>query len=224
MKLLALETATEACSVALWCDGQCQEEFLHAPRQQTQLLLPMIDRLLAGAGLTLSQLDAIAYSRGPGAFTGVRIAAAAAQGLAFGADIPVLPISTLQATAQGVWRLQRESQVVTVFDARMNEVYVGAYGCQGQLMAPIAAEQLLPPEHVSLSLPGDWFGAGNGWSYASVLTQRLAVTRFDESAMPHAFDVAVLAVSDFQEGKALAPELALPVYLRDEVWKKLPGR
>lgn len=226
MKLLALETATEACSAALWVDGRVLARFQHAPRLQTELMLPMVDELLAEAGLRLNDLDAIAYSRGPGAFTGVRIAAAVAQGLAFGVDLPIIPVSSLQTLAQGVYREFGASQVLCVFDARMDEVYVGAYQLLGEdrLMQPLMPERLGAAATVQLPEEGAYFGAGNGLVYLPVLAPRIHLTHTEAKLFPQAQDLAVLAVPEFKAGRALAPELALPVYLRDEVWQKLPGR
>lgn len=223
MRLLALETATESCSVALLIDGEVREEFVHAPRLQTQLILPMTERLLAEAGLSLTGLDAVAFSRGPGAFTGVRIATAVAQGLAFGADLPVVPVSSLQTTAQGVLRQHGEKQAVVVFDARMDEVYAAAFIERDGLMQAVSDELLASPADVPLSLSaGRWFGVGNGWTYRDKLP--FLVDDCDVNGFPHACDLARLAVDVMSRGGAVPPEQGLPVYLRDAVWKKLPGR
>lgn len=190
MNLLALETATEHCSVALLrsaVDGSHEVlvRRLHAPRQQTELILPMIDEVLAESGLRLNQLDGLAYSRGPGAFTGVRIAAAVAQGLALGADLGVVPVSSLQALAQGAWRATGAEAVLASFDARMQEVYAGAFllGAEGSeqegLMQPQTAEVAARPEALPEALVLAWsamvdaalsprraataVGAGSGW-------------------------------------------------------------
>lgn len=245
MNLLALETATEACSVALLrttVDGRREvvARRLHAPRQQTELILPMVDEVLAEAGLALTALDALAYSRGPGAFTGVRIAAAVAQGLALGADLPVLPVSSLQALAQGALRMQSARAVLASFDARMQEVYAGAYVADADgLMQPCADEVACRPGAMPEALCAAWaallaaeptlaqnsVGAGSGWaSYADILRAQLPVATLAGELPPDAEDVATLALPRVQAGQALAPELALPVYLRDDVWKKLPGR
>lgn len=223
MKLLALETATEACSAALLVEGRVLARYVHAPRLQTELLLPMVDELLAEAGLSLNGLDAIAYSRGPGAFTGVRIAAAMAQGLAFGADLPLLPLSSLQTLAQGAYRQFGAGRVLAVFDARMDEIYVGAYGLDGELMLPLAPERLGPPDQVPLP-EGAFFAAGNGLVHQAMLAARCTITGAEANLFPQAEDLLALAVPAFMAGQGLAPELALPVYLRDEVWQKLPGK
>lgn len=225
MKLLALETSTEACSAALWVDGALCVRFRHAPRLQTELLLPMIEDVLAEAGITLADLDMLAYSRGPGAFTGVRIAAAAIQAIGYARDLPVLAVSSLQALAQGAWRVHGAERVLSVFDARMNEVYVGGYALADALMLPLDVEHLCAPSCLPASLSGRFFVAGNGAGvYEAGLRAQCDVTGIDAALFPSAEDVIPLALRLHAEGGAQAPELALPVYLRDEVWKKLPGR
>lgn len=225
MKLLALETSTEACSAALWQDGSLHVRFRHAPRLQTDLLLPMVEEVLAEAGLSLSQVDVLAYSRGPGAFTGVRIAAAAVQAIAFARDLPVLPVSSLQSLAQGAWRVHGAERVLSVFDARMDEVYVGGYARVEGLMQPVDVEHLCSPVALPAALHGEFFAAGNGAGiYEQHLRAQCAITGIDAALFPSAEDVVPLALHLQAAGGAQAPELALPVYLRDEVWKKLPGR
>lgn len=249
IKLLALETATEHCSVAIWqCDSAGRVQTLarrqHAPRQQTELILPMVDELLAESGLALTQFTAVAYSCGPGAFTGVRIAAAVAQGLAFGADLPVVPVSSLQTLAQAAYRQYGARAVLAAFDARMQEIYAGAYALDADgLMQAITPEVAGAPATLPAGLVMAWaaylsehladhahssgmaVAAGSGWAtYGDNLAQTFAVQQVYADLAPDAEDVATLAVAAMQVGKAVAPELALPVYLRDDVWKKLPGR
>ncbi|MDO8331760.1 MAG: tRNA (adenosine(37)-N6)-threonylcarbamoyltransferase complex dimerization subunit type 1 TsaB [Fluviicoccus sp.] len=225
MPILALETATEACSAALYlADGRIISRFEHAPRLQTQLLLPMVDDLLREAGITLQNLDAVAYSRGPGAFTGVRIAAAAAQGFAFGLNLPVLALSSLQVLAQHVHRLTGQDRVLALFDARMNEVYAGAYELHDGLMQPVLPDGLYAPQNLPLLPGGAWYLAGNGCNLRDGFPAHLQVKGEMADVHPHAWDLAVLANAAFQRGEAQDAEHALPVYLRDQVWQKLPGR
>lgn len=225
MKLLALETSTEACSVALLVEGQIISRFRHAPRLQTDLLLPMVEEVLAEAGIMLSTVDLLAYSRGPGAFTGVRIAAAAIQALAFARDLPVVPVSSLQTLAQGTWRQHGQARVLSVFDARMDEVYAAAYEQVDGLMQPVSEEFLCAPAQLPEALQGRFYLAGNGAAvYEAVLRAQCDVIGSDSSLFPAAEDILPLALAQFQEEGAQPAELALPVYLRDEVWKKLPGR
>ena len=226
MPLLAIETATEACSVAIYLDnGQVISRYQHSPRLQTQLLLPMVDELLAEAQLHASALSAIAYSRGPGSFTGVRIAAATAQGLAFGWDLPVIAISSLQALVQSAFRILEHRHVISVFDARMNEVYLGAYRVQAGLMQAVIEERVCSPQQLSSIPQEDWTLVGDGASYLATIEPQInTIVASKADFYPHAFDVAVLAQQAWQDGLAQAPELALPVYLRDSVWQKLPSK
>ena len=224
VRLLALETATDACSAALMIGDEVQERFEVAPRRHVALLLPFVERLLADAGVTVGQLDAVAFGRGPGSFTGLRIAAGMAQGIAFGADLPVVPVSTLAALAQGCVRKQGATAVLAALDARMQEVYFGAYrigddGC----MEPDGEEVVCTPDAIPLPGAADWYAVGEGWSrYAELLQARLAspLAGILDTARPHAADVAVLGAALFMRGGALPAEQAVPVYLRNNVAAK----
>jgi tRNA threonylcarbamoyladenosine biosynthesis protein TsaB len=221
MILLALETATDACSAALLVHDQLRERFQLAPRGHTALILPMIDELLVEAGIGLSQVDALAFGRGPGAFTGVRIAVGVAQGIAFGADLPVVPVSTLAALAQGC----EADRVLTALDARMDEVYWAAYERNKVGLMTLRGEEcVVPPRQAPLPAAGDWYGVGSGWaSYRDALRQQAAgrVTGCNEHGLPHARDVARLGAAAYQQGQAVSADQALPVYLRDTVaWQK----
>lgn len=224
MKLLAIDTSTEACSAALLLDDQVLEEFALAPRQHTHLILPMVDRLLAAADLTLQQLDGLAFGRGPGAFTGLRIAAGVTQGLAFGADLPVVPVSSLAALAHGVWRLHGARRVLTALDARMQEVYWGAWQIEGMgQVHAVEAEQVCPPAQTPLPAQSGWFAAGHGWSaYASVLSARFAslLDGQDPTLLPRAHDVALIGAQLARQGGLRSATEAQPVYLRDRVAEK----
>ncbi len=226
MKLLALETATEACSAALLIDGEVREHYQIAPRGHGQLILNMVDQLLADAQLEVGQLDGIAFGRGPGAFTGVRIATSVVQGIAFGADLPVVPVSSLAALAQGVYRQQRHEAVLAAFDARMDELYWGAFELQAGVMVACAAECVCPPQSVAVPLLSrQWVGAGNGWpAYAEQLRAACGdVAVCGDHRFPHAQDVAALAQPLLEQGKVVMAEQALPIYLRDNVAKKKTG-
>lgn len=215
--LLALDTATEACSVALLHDGQVTSHHEVIPRQHAQKLLPMIKQLLAEAGVSLNQLDAIAFGRGPGAFTGVRIAIGVVQGLAFALDRPVLPVSNLAALAQGALRERGAQQVAAAIDARMDEVYWGCYQAEQGEMRLRGREAVLPPERVDLP-EGEaqgWFGAGTGWGYAGRLA--VPVSSFEADLLPTAQDILSLAHFAWARGEAVAADQAQPVYLRDNV-------
>ena len=217
MKLLALDTATEACSAAVWMDGAVLERYEWAPRRHAALILPMIESVLAEAGLDVMQLDAIAVGRGPGAFTGVRIAVGIAQGIAFAAELPVAPVSTLAALALGVARATGQTRVATALDARMGEVYWGIYAVAGVDAEPLSEERCCAPEAV-IAPPGEWFGAGSGWAaYADTLARCLTVGDWLGDCYPRAGDVARLAAVPSRRSEWVAAEQTLPVYLRDRV-------
>lgn len=216
MKLLAFETATEACSVALWLDGEVIERFELAPRRHAELSLPWADELLARAGVARSQLDAIAVGRGPGAFTGVRLAIALAQGVALALDRPVVPVSTLAALAMRAG----DGHVLAAIDARMSEVYCATYRLQAGELTPLSDETLAPPDQVVLPATEQWQGVGTGFgALQGVLAQRLApqLRGVDAGALPHAADIARLAARAYARGEAIAPERIEPAYLRNNV-------
>ncbi len=228
MKLLAIETATEACSAALYLDGEVREVFQFAPRGHAQLLLGMADKLLAEAGLRPTQLDALAFGRGPGAFTGVRIATGVAQGIAYAADLPVVPISTLATLAQGGLREFGWTRVAATIDARMHEVYWAAFSANDAgLVVAHADEVVCAPDEVPLLDGQGWHGIGSGWqtfSEALSVRQQERVLDWQGEYLPHAQDVAVLAVDAFGKGLAVTAREALPVYLRDQVVQSPPTR
>jgi len=218
-KILALDTTTEACSAALLIGGEARERYEVLPRGHAGRILAMLDELLAEAGVALTQLDAIAFCRGPGAFTGVRIACGVAQGAAFGADLPVVPLSTLQVLAQGAWREHGADAVLSAVDARMNEVYWGAYQLEQVLMAAVGEECLAAPGAVPVPAGAGWAGAGTGWgAYAAELAARCGnVSPVYPRALPRALDCLPLAAAAWRDKRALPADQALPVYLRDKV-------
>ena len=227
MKILAIDTATEGCSVCLWQDGESLSQLEVQARKHAELILPMIDNILDQAGVGLSQLDALAFGRGPGAFTGVRIATGVIQGIAYGTDLPVVPISTLRALAQRVYSEQHADKVVSAFDARMQEVYIGAFKLDADaLMQPVMDEMVIKPDQLKFNqvIDADWVGAGSGWAvYENALTTSLGteLKHIYTDMITRADEIAVLAVTDYKLGKAVAADQALPVYLRNEVaWKK----
>ncbi len=224
MKLLAIETATEACSAALLIDGEISEHYAVEPRRHSELILAMMDGLLADAGFRLSELDALAFGRGPGSFTGVRIAVSVVQGAAFGADLPVVPVSTLAALAQGYFRRSGERRILPAYDARMGELYWAAYEINQVGLAELCIEeQVASAEEVALPLGEGWHGVGSGWaSYGEVLSRRMGdrLAGVDGGLLCRAHDVALLGAAGFAAGQAVAAEQALPVYLRDRVARK----
>ncbi len=221
MKLLALDTATEACSAALLVDGRLLSRYSEPERGHAELILPMVDELLVESGLKLVDLDCVAVGRGPGAFTGIRIGVSVAQGLAFGANLPVVPVSDLAALAQRAVEACGVPAVVACIDARMGEVYWGAFKAgPGGLVMPYIEESVSPPEAVSVDWEEEWMAAGSGWTTYPEMAQRAArrsPVNMDGTLLPRAAEIARLAERDYLEGKAVAPEEAQPVYLRDRV-------
>ncbi|MDN5781150.1 MAG: tRNA (adenosine(37)-N6)-threonylcarbamoyltransferase complex dimerization subunit type 1 TsaB [Luteimonas sp.] len=225
MKLLAFETATEACSVAVWVDGAVRERFEIAPRRHAELALPWAEQLLAEAGVAKAQLDAIAVGRGPGAFTGVRLAIAIAQGIALALDRPVVPVSTLAVLAAGLRgvgaRSGQPEHIFAAIDARMGEVYSAAFERRADELLALSQETVSPPGAVVL--PGDaggWQGVGTGFAAGEAALQARFGSRLagvDAAALPHAADLARLAAIAFERGEALPPERIEPAYLRDNV-------
>ncbi|CAM2777264.1 tRNA (adenosine(37)-N6)-threonylcarbamoyltransferase complex dimerization subunit type 1 TsaB [Vibrio rarus] len=231
-KILALDTSTEFCSAAIMMDGEVLSKGEYAPRGHTSKILPMVDELLVEAGVKLTQLDALAFGRGPGSFTGVRIGIGIAQGLAFGADLPMLGISTLQAMAQGAYRTTQAQHVAAAIDARMSEVYWGRFSRQssGEWHAD-DNECVIPPLELAHKTVDDeriWTQVGTGWeAYAEELKSLPLPLQRTESGVlyPESQDIVVLAQHELVHGNQISAEQASPVYLRDKVaWKKLPGR
>jgi tRNA threonylcarbamoyladenosine biosynthesis protein TsaB len=224
MKLLAIETAAEACSAALLIDGEISQRFQVQPRKHSELIIPMLDELLQQSGLKPTQLDAVAFGCGPGSFTGVRIAAGVAQGVAFAADLPVVCVSTLAALAQGLFRKSGHKRVLPAFDARMQEVYWGCYQLQESgLMRAIFPDEIAPAEKVTPPTGDAWYGVGSGWETYGETLSKVVGTGL-KSVTPDLFcsahDVALLGVAGFELGKAVSAEHALPQYLRDDVAKR----
>ncbi len=221
MKLLALETATEACSVALWLEGELLERHQVAPRRHAALLLPLAEQLLAEGGVSLGALDALAFGRGPGGFTGLRIAAGAAQGMAVAGGLPVVPVSTLATLAQGCHRRTGADSVLAALDARMGEVYWGLFRCgEAGMMEAAGEEAVCPPEAISPPPMPVTAGCGSGWErYRASLGERLGSPPaiLEPEALPRAADLARLAVAAFESGIALEPGQAQPCYLRNQV-------
>ncbi|HZF26754.1 MAG TPA: tRNA (adenosine(37)-N6)-threonylcarbamoyltransferase complex dimerization subunit type 1 TsaB [Steroidobacteraceae bacterium] len=225
MKLLALDTATEACSVALLVGETVLTRYEEPGRGHAELILPMVDAVLLEGGLKLRDLDCLAVGRGPGAFTGVRIAISIAQGLAFGAELKVVPVSDLAALAQrGV---SDARTILACSDARMGEVYWAEFGVgKDGLVTAASPESLSRPEEVRVSVSGPWVAVGRGWAAYPQLAPRLNEGRdtsvtIHDSLLPRAQEIARLAVRGWHQGAGVPPEQALPVYLRDRVTHNL---
>jgi len=221
LNILALETSSEWCSVAAWLDGKVLVREELARQRHSELILPMIDALLHEAGIELAAFDAIAFGAGPGSFTGLRIACGVAQGLAFAADVPVACVSTLLAVAQG----SAADRVVVCLDARMGEVYFGAFqrepapgGERG--WSVVHPPQLCAPSALPQLDSAGWVGAGSGFAvHGATLAERyvgcLSETRAE--LRPRASDIAELAVAMVRAGMTVPAEDAAPVYIRDRV-------
>jgi tRNA threonylcarbamoyladenosine biosynthesis protein TsaB len=228
MRVLALDTATDWCSVALWQDGEVTSREAIAERGHGGQVLTMIDALLAEAGLALGALDALAFGRGPGAFTGLRLAASVTQGLAFALGLPVIPVSDLRVLAQQLLLPPRQdTRVLVCHDARMGEVYWAGFRSLGGRACADTPEYVAAPRDM-IDAATAWLGtgaasgAGSGFAAypeLSVLKPRLESVRAD--IHPRAREVALLAVADGLK-VAVPPEQALPVYVRDNV-AAVPG-
>ena len=219
VNLLALDTSTEACSAALLRGGQTAAREEIAPRRHGELILPMIDGLLAEAGLALGRLDAIAFGRGPGAFAGVRIAAGVTQGLAYAADLPVIAVSSLAALAQAAADRGGDS-VFAAIDARLGEIYCCQYRIAAGLARPMAVEQVIKPQQVEVDTSLPIFGIGSGWeAYHDILLQKCGdrLSGHKARAYPSAAHILQLAIPEYQAGNLHPPQEAVPVYLRNRV-------
>ena len=214
--LLAIDTATEGCSVALFYNGKLYKQYEVIPRLHAQKVLPMIQQVLTEAGCTLNNVDGIAVGHGPGAFTGIRIATGVVQGLAFALDKPVVAISDLAIIAQRAWRQCQVSNVAVAIDARMNEVYWGCYQLQDDIMQLVGIEQVLPPEEATLPNleSGIWSGAGTGWQYAEKM---VCCKVIDDMLLPDAQDLLTLALAAWAKDDYLPADKLEPIYLRDNV-------
>ncbi len=221
MKLLAIETSTEACSVALSVNGEVRERHEIAPRRHTELVLPWADELLANAGISKSQLDAIAVGRGPGAFTGVRLAVALVQGMALALELPVVPVSTLAALAMRAPQ-DPKAHILAAIDARMGELYLGVFQrANDGLVTAMGKEWMATPLLASLPEGEDGFlGVGSGFGaeqgeLARTLGDRLL--HIDATQLPHAADIARLGAAALARGEMIAADQLEPAYLRDKV-------
>jgi tRNA threonylcarbamoyladenosine biosynthesis protein TsaB len=254
MNILALDTSTEACSVALLAGERVITRYQEAPRGHAELILPMVDALLDEAGVTLKDLAAIAFGRGPGSFTGVRLASSVVQGLAYGAGVGVVPVSTLQAVALRALRdddalagTTRATHVLVCNDARMDEVYVGAFArgaAESSVVRPmpLGPETVMPPAEVVVpqgaredegkgeghgqgeaqNIGVRWIGAGRGFKAYPELSRLRAeqggvLAAVHETILPRAEDILALAIPEVAAGRVRPPTAALPIYVRDEV-------
>lgn len=216
MRMAAVETATEWCSVALWRDGEIAALEARAGNRHAERVLPMLEQLLARAGWAIAQLEAVAFGAGPGSFTGLRIGCGVVQGIAYARNLPVLGVSTLEAMAEesGV------SRVIVALDARMGEVYYSAYQRGERRWTEVVAPMCVAPERVPRPEGTGWTGCGNGFAVYGVALEtalRGALRCVVSQVRPSAAAVARLAAPRFAAGEGVDAALAAPVYLRDKV-------
>lgn len=223
MRLLAIETSTEYCSVALWQDGVVSERCELVGQKHSEVLMEMQDALLKEAGVKVKQVDGIAFGKGPGSFTGVRIACGVTQGLALGADVEVVGVCTLEALAEA----SGKDKVIAALDARMSELYLAAYEKREGEWAVVIAPCLCKAEDAPVLKGDGWFGVGSGFAVSGVALQARygdQLIGVDESAVPQAAAVVRIGVREFAKGNAVDAALALPLYLRDKVALKTSER
>ncbi len=220
LTILAIDSSTEACSVALKYKHEVLERFEIAPKQHTSLLLPFVDELLAEAGIVLNQLDTIVFTAGPGSFTGLRMTASVVQGLAYAADLPVVPVSTLATIAQGISKQFETSSILVAMDARMQQVYLGGYQVQKHhLVSNVIEDCVVRPEDFELpSMQRKWIGVGSGWKeyedrFSGVVLEHVEL--IEEDIYPRASDIIKLAEPKFLAGNTQNAAEALPVYLSE---------
>jgi tRNA threonylcarbamoyladenosine biosynthesis protein TsaB len=223
MRVLAFDTSTEYCSAALWDDGTVVERSELAGQKHSEILIGMLGTVLEQAGLKLAQLDGIAFGKGPGSFTGVRIACGAAQGLAFGADLPVAGICTLEALAEASGKMR----VIAALDARMGEIYHASYEKRNGYWAEASSPCLCKPEEAPPVSGNEWFGIGSGFAtHGNALGERYSgqLSGMDGSAVPQAAAIAALGAARIAAGLGVDAAQALPLYLRDKVALKTSER
>ena len=239
LNVFSLDTSSDHCSVTMSLDGIAYSDTTFAPRQHAQLILPMVKAALEKQKVKLDNFDVIAFGCGPGSFTGLRIAAGIAQGLAYGSDLGVLPISNLRALALKAHNETQASRVLVAIDARMDEVYWGIFDIttvdELPLVTALNGEHVSAPENVALDilalLSGDrceFVGVGSGMAFVERFPEELvqALSSYNMDTSPDASEICTLALADLSRGAVAGePQEAIPSYIRDKVtWKKLPGR
>ena len=228
--LLAIDTSTDACSVALSSAEGIRQEAIFMPREHTQQLLPLVEKLLSSHGVLLNQLDVIAFGSGPGSFTGLRICTSIVQGLAYAVDCPVVPVSTLKAMAQAAVRQKianAEDIIVPALDARMQEVYWAAFRQKSQAkhLITVVKERIAEPVEIGSSsfYSNSLCALGSGWYYDSLQALQPRTCKIEH--YPQAYDIAELGLIEFDAGNFISPLIARPIYLRNEVkWRKRQQR
>ena len=223
MKLLGIETSGRVGSVALAIDGRIETREIPTPREQTERLLPLVDDLLRAAAVTVASLDGIAFGRGPGSFTGLRIAAAVAQGLATARNVPLLPVSSLLCLAQRAWRSEGVTRALVCVDAHMGEVYWGEFEARDGAIRSAGDERLGAPSELVAPTGAPWTAVGAGFAaQRAALTSVLAAAARELSDLePAAEDLFPAASEALIAGRVSRPRDALPVYLREHTaWRR----
>lgn len=228
LTILSLDTCTESCSASLMVNGKVFSELAIVPREHSQRILPMVDNVLTMANIKLADVDLIAYGRGPGSFTGIRICTSMTQGLSLGQGIPVIGLSTLQTMAQAVYDDQGAEQIITAIDARMGEVYWGQFSVIDGIAQLVGTESVIAPDLVQLTLEthSEIVATGTGFdAYPQLLELSSQIVAADNIKFPDAKSMLILAKQGYSQGLATSVDELAPVYVRDTVsWKKLPGR
>ncbi len=223
MNILALDTCTEFCFVAMLHKNKWFERIERAERGHSELIISMIDALFVEANTTIAKVHFVAFGRGPGLFTGVRVGVGVAQGIAFARNIPVISISSLAATAQSAIEKSHTDYISVATDARMGEVYGANFRVINGLVTSLDDERVCPPDEFKPITQKIWMGAGAGWvTYSSILTDNFAgqLEKVDATCLPQATSIIKLAQQKIKYGEILPAELALPVYIRNNVAKK----
>lgn len=221
MKILAVDASTEACSAAVYVNGEIVERLTLAPRQHIELLMPMTKEVIEAAEITLSELHGLAFAVGPGSFAGLRIACGFVQGLGAGLNIPIVPVSTLAALAYPVLEENPDALVMPMLDAKMNEVYWAIYALDsaGELVV-IEEDQVNSLEEIYALLADkghELLAVGNGWELAEESLEKLNATLIANRHYPRAGDIALLAKGDLEKGLGLYADQVSPVYLRHNI-------
>lgn len=223
MNILALDTCTESCSAALLYKGEIIERVENTQRGHSDLILGMMDELFKEAGANITVIDAVAFGRGPGSFTGVRVSVGVAQGIAFARDIPVIPVSSLAAVAQGITDEVDNNFIAVAMDARMGEIYCASYQRENGLVQIVDQERVCPPEKFKPDSAQQWMGVGTGWGEYETLLRESFSGNLEQVLVdryPQARNIIKLARVEAESGNMLAAEQAFPVYLRNNVAKK----
>ncbi|OYQ73039.1 tRNA (adenosine(37)-N6)-threonylcarbamoyltransferase complex dimerization subunit type 1 TsaB [Wohlfahrtiimonas sp. G9077] len=221
MKVLAIDTSTEACSAALYVEGELIERYLVAPRKHIELLKPMVDEVMKEAEVDIKELTGLAFGAGPGSFAGLRVACAFMQGIGAALDLPIVPVSSLMAMAQQVLDTHPDRTVLVMLDAKMKEVYWGVYRLENKQVVTVLPEAVTPitdiPNFSGIVGLGNIIGAGNGWDVAPNWVEALSPELIEKNVYPRAGEVALLAIEDLENGMGLHADQISPSYLRNNI-------